>query len=136
MTAKTQQPPKTYGTVIYDGDCAFCSSSVRFLQRVVKPGATFVPYQFINPADFGLTLAECETALRYVHPDGSTFAGHEAYRQMLKQEGGAWAALGFLMRTPGYYAIANAVYRLIAKNRHKMPGGTPTCSLENRPRTN
>jgi predicted DCC family thiol-disulfide oxidoreductase YuxK len=90
------------------------------------------PYQFIRPEDFGLTLKDCETALQYVSKGGRVSAGHEGYRQMLIELGGFYLVLGRLMRLPGYYGTANIVYRWIAKNRHKMPGGTPTCSLENR----
>lgn len=119
--------------IVYDGDCAFCSSSIRTLQRLIPRAPKMIPYQFINPADYGLTLEQCETALQYVGKAGKISQGHEAYRQMLIELGGGYKLLGHLMRTPVYYGIANTVYRWIAKNRHKMPGGTPTCSLENRP---
>ncbi len=118
--------------IIYDGDCAFCSSSIRTLKRLIPKAPITIPYQYIEPADYGLSLTDCERALQFVRQDGSRFEGHEAYRQMLIGVGGAYKLLGHLMRTPIYYGIANAAYRWIAKNRHKMPGGTPTCSLDNR----
>ena len=128
------EPKVELPVIIYDGDCAFCSSSIRTLQRLIPRSPTMIPYQFVNPADYGLTLEQCERALQYVAPDGRISAGHEAYRQMLIGLGGIYKLLGHLMRTPIYYGIANTVYRWVAKNRHKMPGGTPTCSLENRPK--
>ena len=136
MTAAKQKTELIRPIIIYDGDCAFCSSSIRTLQRIIKRAPTMRPYQFTKLEDYGLTLQQCETALQYVATDGSISSGHEAYRQMLKELGGGWKALAILMRTPGYYALANAVYRWVAKNRHRMPGGTPTCSIENRPRVN
>ena len=136
MAKIEQQTEVTKPIIIYDGDCAFCSSSIRTLQRIIKRAPLMRPYQFTKLEDYGLTLEQCETALQYVAIDGKISAGHEAYRQMLKGLGGGWKVLGMLMRTPGYYAIANTVYRWVAKNRHRMPGGTPTCSIENRPRVN
>jgi hypothetical protein len=33
------------------------------------------------------------------------------------------------MALPGIRQLAGVVYRLVAKYRHKLPGGTPACKL-------
>jgi predicted DCC family thiol-disulfide oxidoreductase YuxK len=33
------------------------------------------------------------------------------------------------MRAPGIRVLSAAGYRLVAKNRHRLPGGTPACEL-------
>jgi predicted DCC family thiol-disulfide oxidoreductase YuxK len=33
------------------------------------------------------------------------------------------------MNVPGVRQIAGFVYRLVAKYRHRLPGGTPACKL-------
>jgi predicted DCC family thiol-disulfide oxidoreductase YuxK len=113
--------------VIYDGDCAFCSSSVRFSQRLIKTAPKMEPHQFLDLAQYGTTTAECDKAIHFIAADGKISVAHEAVRQLFLVSGMPWKLLGYLMRTPGIYQISGIVYRWVATNRHKLPGGTPTC---------
>ncbi|MEW2373738.1 hypothetical protein AB0940_30895 [Streptomyces sp. NPDC006656] len=42
--------------------------------------------------------------------------------------GRGWAQLGALLMLPLARWAAHAAYRLVADNRHRMPGGTAVCS--------
>ena len=118
--------------LIYDGDCAFCSSSIRFIQKVLRRPPNMEPFQFIDTKAFGLTKNECSEEIKFVDADGQVYGGEKAYQMLLKRDGGLLAALGSLLRLPGITQVMGVVYRWVAKNRHSLPGGTPTCSL---PRT-
>jgi predicted DCC family thiol-disulfide oxidoreductase YuxK len=37
---------------------------------------------------------------------------------------------GFLMKTPPTSWLAKIVYRWIARNRHRLPGGAKECSIQ------
>ena len=50
-------------------------------------------------------------------------------RVLLVDAGGAWRPLGRLLGLAPVRAAAWPVYRWIARNRHRLPGGTAACSL-------
>ena len=61
--------------------------------------------------------------------DGTIYGGAAAFAEWLKFRGGAYGIVGRVMDLPVIRALAAAVYRVIAKNRHRMPGGSPACAL-------
>jgi predicted DCC family thiol-disulfide oxidoreductase YuxK len=115
--------------LIYDGDCAFCSSSVRFIERRLGTHPTCKPWQWLNLDAFGVTQDECERAVQFIATDGRVYAGERGIARTLVHAGRGWAIVGRVMLVPGVRHIAGAVYRWVSKNRHRMPGGTPQCSL-------
>jgi predicted DCC family thiol-disulfide oxidoreductase YuxK len=119
--------------LVFDGDCAFCSSSVRAGQRWIGRMATASPYQTTDLGQFGLTAAECERAVRYVTRDRRVLAGENAVSMLLVDAGRGWWLLGSFMRLPGVHWLSGVAYRWVARNRHRLPGGTPACSLADRP---
>jgi predicted DCC family thiol-disulfide oxidoreductase YuxK len=68
--------------LIFDGDCAFCSSCVRAAGRVLPGELRAIPWQRV--------------------PD---------------------------LAVSGVNAVAAFVYDMIARNRDRLPGGTPACTL-------
>ncbi len=121
--------------LIFDGDCAFCSSSVRFGQRHVKRMARAEPYQFLELDAYGLTTAQCNAAVQLVSADGRVYAAHDAVSMLLRGAGRGWWLLGSLMRLPGIHWLSGVVYRWVARNRHRLPGGTAACALPRREST-
>ena len=122
-------------TLVYDGDCAFCTSSVRLLSRLHLRADQVVAWQFADLDALGLTQQQCEEAVQLV-ADGRTSSGHAAFARLLLRSQWYWRPLGLLMLTPPLSWIARGLYSLIARNRDKMPGGTPACALpqEERPK--
>jgi predicted DCC family thiol-disulfide oxidoreductase YuxK len=90
-----------------------------------------IPYQRANLDELGLSLGECESAVQYVS-NGSKFAGHKAIAQGLIDSRTIWSLVGHILLWPVISGIAFMVYALVAKNRHRLPGGTPACSLDGR----
>lgn len=99
------------------------------MERWIGRRPTIVAWQFADLADLGLTQEQCEEALQWVGPDGSIESAHLAVSRVLLFGGKGWWPLGAVIRVPIIRQVAGVVYRWIARNRHKMPGGTPACSL-------
>jgi predicted DCC family thiol-disulfide oxidoreductase YuxK len=127
--------PAEVPVLIYDGDCAFCSSSVRFIERRIRRHPPCQPWQWLDLSAYGVTQEECERAVQYIDADGRVHAAERGIARTLIHGGKGWALLGRLMLVPGIRHVAAIVYRWISKNRHRMPGGTPQCSLPAAQRT-
>jgi predicted DCC family thiol-disulfide oxidoreductase YuxK len=115
--------------LVYDGDCAFCTSSVRLLEKI-GPAAEAVAWQQTDLGALGLSEETASAAVQWVEIDGTVRSGHEAVAAALGSAGGIWAVAGRVLLAPGIAPIAAGAYRLIADNRHRLPGGTPACAVE------
>lgn len=113
--------------LVFDGDCGFCTSCVRLLERI-GPEAEIVAWQLADLDELGITPAEADEAVCWVGADGALRTGHEAIAAVLGTAGPAWRIAGRAIVLPGVSPLAAAGYRLIARNRHRLPGGTPACS--------
>lgn len=114
--------------LVFDGDCAFCTTSARTGQRWL--GLEHVePWQFLDLESVRLTTEQCEEAVQWVDVDGRVRSAHDAVIAALRHAGGVWGLLGRLLVLPGLYQLASVVYRWVARNRRRLPGGTPACRL-------
>jgi predicted DCC family thiol-disulfide oxidoreductase YuxK len=115
-------------TLVYDGDCGFCTTSVRWVTRLHLGADVVIPWQQADLAALGLTRQQCEAKLQWVD-GGRTSSGHEAVARLLLGSALPWRPLGALLLVPPVSWLAARVYDLIAANRGRMPGGTPACAL-------
>ena len=113
---------------IFDGDCAFCSSAARTFRKMIKERVPIRPYQKLDLPSLGLSEELTSRAVYYVR-DGQYFVAAEAIAQLFIDSKTVWAIAGVLLRIPGINFLAERVYYWIAKNRHRLPGGTPECSM-------
>jgi predicted DCC family thiol-disulfide oxidoreductase YuxK len=113
--------------LVYDGDCAFCSSSARALEKI-GPEAQLVAWQEADLGALGLTDEEAAAAVQWVEAGGTVRSGHEAIAAALKSAGGGWKLAGRALLLPRISPLAAVAYRLVAANRHRLPGGTPACA--------
>lgn len=125
----TVAPGPKVATFVYDGDCAFCTSCARFIQRRIPTTAQVVPWQSADLAALGLTTAQCEEAVQWVARDGSTAAGPDAIANLLRDSRGAWRPAGRVLAWRPVRVLAWPAYRWVARNRHRLPGGTAACAL-------
>lgn len=114
--------------LVFDGDCAFCTSSAHLLERI-GPEAEIVAWQLADLDQLGITAAQATEAVQWVGADGTVRSGHEAIAAALGTAGWPWRLAARVILLPGVSPLAAATYRLIARNRHRLPGGTPACKV-------
>jgi predicted DCC family thiol-disulfide oxidoreductase YuxK len=112
--------------LIFDGNCGFCSACATWAQRRLKD-ADVVPGQRVDVAAYGLTARDVSAAAWWVDRAGRLHRGHRAIGKALQAFGGSWRVLGWLCLRPPSSWAAWAVYGLVARFRHRLPGGTPAC---------
>jgi hypothetical protein len=78
---------------------------------------------------FSLTEAQVADQV-YLVVDEDSFGGHEAFAMLFRVQPIALVRfLGKIMMSKYLSWFAAPTYRLVAKYRHKLPGGTPACKL-------
>ncbi len=116
-------------TLVYDGDCAFCSSCAEFIERRIPTRAAVVPWQFADLPALGLTQAQVEEAVQWVAADGTVASGPDAVALLLRDAGRLWEVPGRALQLGPVRLAAWPAYRWIAGHRHMLPGGTAACAL-------
>jgi predicted DCC family thiol-disulfide oxidoreductase YuxK len=116
-------------TFVYDGDCAFCTSCAQFIERRIPSRADVAPWQFADLDRLGLTVEQCEQSVQWVGADGTVASGPDAIALLLRDAGRLWHPAGRVLQFGPARAVAWPAYRWVARNRDKMPGGTPACAL-------
>lgn len=120
----------TLPVFLYDGDCAFCSSCARFIDRRIPTEAGVVPWQWSSLDDLGVSPDEVDAAVVWVDDPAHHTAGPHAISDLLRSSTRPWwRAAGVALSPPPVRWIAGFGYRWVSRNRHRMPGGTAQCSL-------
>lgn len=105
--------------LLYDGDCAFCTSCARLLERI-GPRARIVPWQLTDLERLGISPAQAQEAVQWVDRKDPVRSGHEAIAAALITAGPLWRMIGRTMLLPGVSALAARGYRLVAANRRHL----------------
>lgn len=123
--------------LVYDGDCGFCTASARWIERRLRPGTAEVrPWQELDLDRLGLSIDDVTTRAWWVAPGDAPRGGHRAIAEALRSAGRAWPAVGRALTLPGVDRLAEHGYRLVARNRHRLPGATAACALPAPPAAN
>ncbi|MFB6893344.1 thiol-disulfide oxidoreductase DCC family protein [Kitasatospora sp. NPDC056327] len=128
--------------LVFDGDCAFCTTCAQWAERyprqtLASGGWEAVPFQFADLAGLDalaggrgeVTPERAGREVLWVTPAGRVYGGAQAVARLLMRSGGAWAYLGGVLALAPVRPVAALAYRWVARNRHRMPGGTPACAL-------
>lgn len=123
---KAVEPP----AFLFDGDCAFCSTCARWLTAHVPTPVAIEPWQWVELEPLGVVVDEVDVAVVLVDVRLEHTAGPEAIAGLLRSStSGAWRMVGRVLGSRSALVVAWPGYRWIARNRHRMPGGTAQCSL-------
>lgn len=115
--------------LLYDGDCPLCSREARFLARR-DGGRGRIRFEDIadpgfDPGRYGLDRERVMARIHGVLPDGRVVEGLEVFRRAYAAVG-----LGWLLaptRWPGVRRLADAAYRVFARNRLRWTGRADRC---------
>jgi predicted DCC family thiol-disulfide oxidoreductase YuxK len=126
--ARNEGSMRSRPVLVYDGDCGFCSLSVGFAERLLRPGCTTTPWQFADLEGLGVTQERAEHEALWVTPAGAVYGGSQAVARLLLSARGGWKVLGALLTLPPVRWAAHLVYRVVANNRSRLPGSTAACA--------
>ena len=120
------------GLMLNDADCGFCMRTAALVPRLgVDIESSTI--QAVDLAALGVDEERALVEMPYVHPDGRVDYGHRAFAAILGTGPLPWRVVGRAMRTWPVDPVARRAYHWVAANRSRLPGGTPACSLEDRP---
>jgi len=131
MNTPTHTSP-SLPVLIFDGDCALCTTFARFLaRRVVRAGSTSIaPWQRLDLAEIGVTPDQCKAAVQWVGTGRQVASGHAAIAATLRAGHVVWRPIGVLLVAPGFSWVAARLYAWVAAHRYALPGGTPACRTQ------
>jgi len=129
VTGSGLSKPSSNGLLVFDGDCAFCSTWVERLRTALPRYPETIPYQWADLDALGLSHDDVTHYAWYLTP-GHQYAGHLAFSALLRSQPSVGLRFaGHLIATPPFSWVAALGYRFIARYRHLLPGGTPACAL-------
>ncbi|MFM7125855.1 MAG: thiol-disulfide oxidoreductase DCC family protein, partial [Actinomycetota bacterium] len=86
-------------------------------------------WQETDLESLGLNVARCTEALQFVDATARIHSGERAVARLLIHAGSGWGLAGRFILVPGIRPVAGWIYRRVAANRHRLPGGTPACQM-------
>ncbi|MGY1705756.1 thiol-disulfide oxidoreductase DCC family protein [Geodermatophilus sp. SYSU D00697] len=115
--------------LVYDGDCGFCTRAAQVARRILPRDCAVTPWQLTDLASIGVTSERAQREVLWVSRSGRVSGGARAVADALRAAGGPWTLLGVALRVPPLSWVADGVYRLVAANRMRLPGGTAACAV-------
>ena len=115
--------------LVFDGDCGICTTLAGVVERHLRPPAAVQAWQRLDLPALGLTPEACTEALQYVDADGRVHSAEMAVARLLRVSRPWFRPAGVVLALPGVRTLAGLAYRWVARNRSRLPGGTPACSV-------
>jgi predicted DCC family thiol-disulfide oxidoreductase YuxK len=116
-------------TLLYDGDCGFCTVTAARMQRWGRGRYGVVAWQRADLVRLGVTPELAASAVQWVDR-GRVLSGAEAFSAALVAAGGFWRPIGWMLSLPGVRVLARRTYELVARHRHRLPGSTDACRTD------
>lgn len=118
--------------VLTEADCGFCQKSIGQFEKYFPGDWQNVRNNTVDVTQFGLTARDIERAAWWVEEVDNkirVYPGAKNFGALLIRNGGWQLPIGLLTFIPPISWIAWAIYQVIAKNRGRLPGSTPSCGL-------
>ena len=118
------------GVVLFDGTCAFCEGSVRFMARrdragYLRFGASQSPQAAEILARYGVNR-ESARSIIFIE-DGHVYLRSTATLRIARHLGFPWKLAAALLWIP--VPLRDAVYRVVAAVRHRLAGRSNACEI-------
>jgi predicted DCC family thiol-disulfide oxidoreductase YuxK len=116
-------------TVLYDGDCRFCTRSARQIEkRFGRPNVSLRNFQEPGALDPypGVTHDACMEKLHMVTSAGRVFAGAEAFARLVATVP-VLGLLAWLYYVPGLRQVADFTYSVVARHRYRLLAKSEAC---------
>jgi predicted DCC family thiol-disulfide oxidoreductase YuxK len=116
--------------VLFDGTCAFCEGSVKFIARrdrhaYFRFGASQSPQGEALLAAHGLTRAFTRSIV--LIEDGQVYLRSEATLRIARHLTWPWSLAGAFLVIPR--PLRDAAYRVVAAIRHRLAGRSNACEV-------
>lgn len=108
-------------TMLWDGECGFCSRWIRRWQKATGDAVEYHPYQEVLTEFPQVREEECVKAVQLVLPDGSVLSAAHAVLQSLAIGGRAKWLIALYERSNFFRWCAEKAYRFVATNRSWLP---------------
>ena len=116
--------PPTRPLLIWDGECDFCRLWIERWREITARKVDYATYQEAAHQFPDISVEQFKRAMVLIEPDGETFFAAEAiYRSLRYRSSRRWLAWSY-DHLPGFAAISEIVYKVIA--RHRGLGSTFT----------
>ncbi len=118
--------------LLYDADCGFCTASANWLRRR-RLAVAVEPLQDADLAALGVDPDRAAREIPLVEraaPGYRVSYGHRAIAGALTTGSFPWRLAGWLLLHPPVCWPAAAVYALLARYRHRLPGGSQACRID------
>ena len=122
--SKNKDPHAKLSTVVYDGNCPYCRGWVGRLRRLTGGD---VVYESFRQGDFFVRFPQldpeaCDSSVQLVESDGRVRSGVAVIVHLLGHRW--WGVWLWLYYIPLVKQLADVVYRLVAKRRYRLTGGS------------
>ncbi len=120
----------TGAVILFDGTCAFCERSVKFIARrdpakYFRFGASQTPAAQALLAKHGFTRDAARSIV--LIEDGEVFLRSTATLRIARHLGTPWSWAGSLLTVPR--PLRDGVYRIVAAIRHRIAGRANACEI-------
>lgn len=118
------------GVVLFDGTCAFCEGSVRFMARrdragYLRFGASQSPQATDILERYGVNRDSARSII-FIE-DGQVYLRSTATLRIARHLGFPWKLAAALLWIP--VPLRDAVYRVVAAVRHRLAGRSNACEI-------
>jgi len=104
-----------------DGDCHICQRSQRWCEQHDPEGRVqFHDFRILDDRSIPVARRDLEESMWVRDGDGHLLAGFDAWRRIIAELPG-WRWLARLSALPPVSWVGPTLYRLIARNRHRLP---------------
>jgi predicted DCC family thiol-disulfide oxidoreductase YuxK len=119
-----------HGIVLFDGTCAFCERSVRFIATrdpaaYFRYGASQTPAAAALLARYGTSRGAARSLI--LIEDDQVYLRSTAVLRIARRMTAPWHWAGVLLAVP--VPIRDGVYRIVAAIRHRLAGSSNACEV-------